>query len=68
MSRGQTLSCIISVYFFIRSEYEAHVFAVAVDLVLSCALKFLTLSNIPGIKSGKTGKDIVYKAIYLTPC
>lgn len=56
------------VYIFIRSEYEARVFAVAVDLDLSCAFKFLTLSNLPGIKSGKTGKDIVYKAIYFTPC
>lgn len=48
--------------------HEAHGFTAAVALVLNCLFEFLTMSNLPGIKSGKFGKDMVYKATYLTAC
>lgn len=48
--------------------HEAHGFTAAVGLVLNCLFEFLTLSNLPGIKSGKIGKDIVYKAMYFIAC
>jgi len=46
--------------------HEAHGFTAAVDLVLNYLFNFLTLINLSGSKSGKIGKDIVYKAMYLT--
>lgn len=43
-------------------------FTEALGLVLNCLFDLLTVSNLLGIKRGKTSKDMAHKATYLTAC